>query len=30
MEPLLVFPDPVPPEVAQGLDLGGYPWKAAA
>src|SRR6478672_7664750 len=29
MEPLLVFPDPVPPEVAQGLDLGGYPWKAA-
>jgi DNA-binding response OmpR family regulator len=29
MEPLLVFPDPVPPELAQGLDLGGYPWKAA-
>ncbi len=28
MEPLLVFPDPVPPDVAQGLDLGGYPWKA--
>jgi DNA-binding response OmpR family regulator len=30
MEPLLVFPDPVPSEVAQGLDLGGYPWKAAS
>jgi DNA-binding response OmpR family regulator len=29
MEPLLVFPDPVPPDIAQGLDLGGYPWKAA-
>jgi DNA-binding response OmpR family regulator len=28
MEPLLVFPDPVPPDVAQALDLGGYPWKA--
>ena len=30
MEPLLVFPDPVPPDVAQALDLGGYPWKAVA
>jgi two-component system alkaline phosphatase synthesis response regulator PhoP len=30
MEPLLVFPDPVPPGVAQGLDLGGYPWKAVS
>jgi DNA-binding response OmpR family regulator len=30
MEPLLVFPDPVPPEIAQGLDLGGYPWKAVS
>ena len=30
MEPLLLFPDPVPPELAQALDLGGYPWKAAA
>ena len=30
MEPLLVFPDPVPPELAQSLDLGGYPWKAVA
>ncbi|MGE0877090.1 MAG: winged helix-turn-helix domain-containing protein [Acidimicrobiia bacterium] len=29
MEPLLVFPDPPPPELAQTLDLGGYPWKAA-
>jgi DNA-binding response OmpR family regulator len=30
MEPLLVFPDPVPPALAQALDLAGYPWKAAA
>ena len=30
MEPLLVFPDPVPPEIAQGLDLAGYPWKAVS
>ena len=30
MEPLLVFPDPVPPDVAQALDLGGYPWKAVS
>lgn len=30
MEPLLVYPDPPPPELAQCLDLGGYPWKAAA
>jgi two-component system, OmpR family, alkaline phosphatase synthesis response regulator PhoP len=29
MEPLLVFPDPAPPELARALDLGGYPWKAA-
>jgi two-component system, OmpR family, alkaline phosphatase synthesis response regulator PhoP len=28
MEPLLIYPDPVPPELAQSLDLGGYPWKA--
>jgi DNA-binding response OmpR family regulator len=27
MEPLLVYPDPVPPELAQSLDLAGYPWK---
>ena len=30
MEPLLLHPDPPPPELAQALDLGGYPWKAAA
>jgi DNA-binding response OmpR family regulator len=30
MEPLLVFPDPAPPTLAQALDLAGYPWKAAA
>ena len=29
-EPLLVHPDPPPPELAQALDLGGYRWKAAA
>jgi DNA-binding response OmpR family regulator len=29
MEPLLVFPEPVPPELAQALDIGGWPWKAA-
>jgi DNA-binding response OmpR family regulator len=28
MEPLLIYPDPAPPELAQALDLGGYPWKA--
>ena len=28
MEPLLVHPDPPPPELAQALDLGGYAWKA--
>ena len=30
MEPLLVYPDPAPPALAQALDLAGYPWKAAA
>jgi DNA-binding response OmpR family regulator len=30
MDPLLLFPDPPPPELAQTLDLGGYHWKAAA
>jgi DNA-binding response OmpR family regulator len=30
MEPLLVFPDPAPPSLAQALDLGGYPWKAVS
>jgi DNA-binding response OmpR family regulator len=29
MEPLLLYPDPPPPELAQALDLAGYPWKAA-
>ena len=28
MEPLLLYPDPPPPELAQALDLGGYPWVA--
>ena len=30
MEPLLLHPDPPPPELAQALDLAGYPWKSAA
>jgi DNA-binding response OmpR family regulator len=30
MEPLLIFPDPAPPALAQALDLVGYPWKAVA
>lgn len=30
MDPLLVFPDPPPPLLAQTLDLAGYPWKAVA
>jgi DNA-binding response OmpR family regulator len=30
MEPLLVYPDPPPPLLAQTLDLGGYAWKAVA
>ena len=30
MEPLLVFPDPAPPALAQGLDVGGYPWVAVS
>ncbi len=30
MEPLLVFPDPAPPILAQALDASGYPWKAAS
>jgi two-component system, OmpR family, alkaline phosphatase synthesis response regulator PhoP len=28
MEPILVFPDPPPHELAQTLDLAGYSWKA--
>jgi DNA-binding response OmpR family regulator len=30
VEPLLVHPDPPPPELAQSLDLAGYSWKAVA
>src|SRR4051794_15489733 len=30
MEPLLLYPNPPPPELAQALDLGGYPWKAVS
>jgi len=30
LDPLLVFPDPPPPELAQTLDLAGYPWTAAS
>ena len=30
IEPLLVFPDPPPPLLAQTLDLAGHPWKAVA
>jgi DNA-binding response OmpR family regulator len=30
MEPLLVHPDPPPPELARLLDLGGYAWKPCA
>ncbi len=28
MEPILVFPEPVVPELARALDLGGWMWKA--
>jgi DNA-binding response OmpR family regulator len=28
MEPLLIYPEPAPPALAQALDLAGYPWKA--
>ena len=28
MEPLLVYPDPPPPVLSQGLDLAGDPWTA--
>ncbi len=28
MEPLLVFPDPPPPHLAQALDRAEYPWRA--
>lgn len=30
MEPLLVFPDPSPPEIVQAIELASYPWKAVA
>jgi two-component system, OmpR family, alkaline phosphatase synthesis response regulator PhoP len=30
MDPILVFPDPPPPLLAQTLDLAGHPWKACA
>jgi DNA-binding response OmpR family regulator len=30
MEPLLVHPDPPPPELARLLDLGGHTWKPVA
>ncbi len=30
MEPIVVFPDPPPPELAQTLDLAGYTWQAAS
>jgi DNA-binding response OmpR family regulator len=30
VEPLLLHPNPPPPELAQVLDLAGYPWKAVA
>ena len=30
MEPLLVHPDPPPPELARLLDLGGHSWKPVA
>ena len=30
MDPILVYPDPPPPELAQSLDLAGYSWKAVA
>ncbi len=30
MEPLLVYPSPAPPALVQGLDAGGYPWKAVS
>ncbi len=30
MDPILVHPVPVPPELARALDLGGWSWKAVA
>ena len=28
MQPLLIYPNPAPAEVAQALDAGGFPWQA--
>ncbi len=30
MDPILVYPDPAPPELARALDLGGWSWTAVA
>ena len=30
MAPILLFPDPTPPELIQSLDMAGYAWKAVA
>ncbi len=30
MEPLLAYPDPLPPNVAMALDNAGYPWKSVS
>ncbi|HVX16653.1 MAG TPA: response regulator transcription factor [Acidimicrobiales bacterium] len=30
MEPLLIHPDPPPPELAKALDLAGFAWKAVS
>jgi DNA-binding response OmpR family regulator len=30
MEPLLVYPNPAPSALAEGLDVGGYPWVAVS
>ena len=30
LQPLLLYPDPPPPELAQALDLAGHSWKACA
>jgi two-component system, OmpR family, alkaline phosphatase synthesis response regulator PhoP len=30
VEPIVVFPDPPPPELAQTLDMGGYAWLPAS
>jgi len=30
MDPILVHPQPIPPELARALDLGGWSWKAVS